>query len=320
MRNFILEKEPLQLMSVELSILIPVYNSENIVAKTIDAIIDEMEKRNYDYEIILVNDGSKDGSWKVIKTAAQNNDRVQSINLLHNYGQHTAVLCAMKHARGRYMITMDDDMQNPPSEIHKLYNKIKDGHDVVFGEFKSKKHAFYRKLGTKIIDYLNQQIFNKPRDLHLTNFRIFRKEVADRVLDYHTNYPYIPGLLLMHADDFANVETNHQKREVGRSGYSLMKISKLVSRLLINYSSYPLNVLTRIGIFIAFVSFAVSLYAVIKTFLSSTEVPGWASLMFMLSFLNGITIIMMGVLGIYVSRTLNQVSSNKPYYIKEVIK
>lgn len=306
-------------MRKKISILIPVYNSEQIVAKTVTVLLEELRQLPYDHEVILVNDGSPDNSWTVIQKIAKTTPAVKSVNLLKNYGQHTAVFCGMGYASGDYLVTMDDDLQNPPSEIIKLIRKIEEGFDVVFGRFPQKRHAEYRKLGSKFVNYLNGKIFGKPKDLVLSNFRIFTKDVAERVLGYRTNYPYIPGLLLMHANSFANVETNHEARSIGTSNYTIFKILRLVSRLLINYSAYPLNLLTGIGIGTAVLSFINGAVIFVKALYHSTSVPGWASIMIVLSLLNGLTIIMLGIIGIYISRTLNQVSSANSFFVKEVV-
>ena len=161
---------------VNYSVIIPVYNSEDIVRETVNRTIQFFSYNNYSFEIILINDGSYDGSWKIIKGLAKNNTNVVSINLLKNYGQHSAILCGIHHSKGNYIITLDDDLQNPPEEIIKLINKIHEGHDLVFAKFREKKHNSIRKKGSKLINYFNTKIFNKPKDLVLTNFRIFSRE------------------------------------------------------------------------------------------------------------------------------------------------
>ncbi len=302
-----------------LSILIPVYKSATFVEKTIAETMKVLDAQNYNYEIVLVNDGSPDNSWEVIRDLAERHKEVIAVNLLKNYGQHSAVLCAIQKASGQYMITMDDDLQNPPSEIPKMVKKIEEGYDLVFARFEKKKHASYRKLGTRLVNYLNAKIFEKPDDVILTNFRIFDDRVAQRVLEYNTNYPYIPGLLLLNANRITNVLTKHHAREQGNSNYSFIKIIKLLSRLLINYSSYPLRLLTSIGLVISLISFATGVVIFLNAFYRDYAIPGWASIMIMLSFLNGISILMTGVMGIYISRTLNQLSSIRPYIISDYV-
>ena len=304
----------------KISIVIPVYNSENIVSRTVEEIIKENEKRQFNYEIILVNDGSKDNSWSVIKNLAMKYKPVKAINLIKNFGQHNAVLCGFQHASGDFVVTMDDDMQNPPSEIIKLINKIEGGdYDLVFGKFREKKHPFYRKLGSKLINYLNEKIFKKPKDITLTNFRIIRKDVIERVLGHNTAYPYIPGLLLMYSTSIANVTVEHHKRADGKSNYTFKKIFSLMSNLLINYSSFPLKVLSTIGLLVSSISFFLGLYYLISGLIGGTQVPGWTTLVVLISFLGGFIIILLGLIGEYLSRILDQISNQKSYYIKEII-
>ncbi|MBL4652453.1 MAG: glycosyltransferase family 2 protein [Flavobacteriales bacterium] len=301
------------------SVIIPVYNSELIVENTVNQTLKSFEDFQLRCEIILINDGSTDHSWQKIKELAINNAEVSSINLLKNYGQHTAVLCGIQEAKGDYLITIDDDLQNPPSEIIKLINKIKEGYDLVFAKFPVKKHSMYRRFGTKIISYLNSKIFHKPKDITLTNFRIFTKEVAHRVSSYNTFYPYIPGLLLMFSPSIANQEAEHHEREIGQSNYSFIKIIQLVSRLLFNYSSYPLKILTGIGFVIATLSFLIGTFFVLRGLLIGSSVEGWTTLVVLLSFFNGFLIIMLGTLGEYVSRILNQLSVQNAFQIKEIV-
>lgn len=304
---------------MKLSIVIPVYKSQNFIEKTVGEIISHVVQITEDFEIILVNDGSPDKSWSVISKLASDICEVKAINLVKNYGQHTAVLCGIEKSSGDFIITMDDDLQNPPSEIHKLVEKIQEGYDLVFAEFEEKKHASHRKLGTKIIDKLNSKIFHKPSGIVLTNFRIFTKALAHRIVKYRVNEPYIPGLLLMHAQRIGNTLTKHAERVDGQSNYSLGKILVLVSRLLFNYSSYPLKALTITGGVIAIASFVWGVFMVVNQLLYGTEVQGWTTLVALLSFLNGFVILLLGVLGEYVIRISKTLSHDCSYHVAEEV-
>jgi glycosyltransferase involved in cell wall biosynthesis len=299
------------------TIVIPVYKSEKIVEQTVVQTIGAMKSFGYRVELILVNDGSPDGSWEVIKRLAIQYPEVKAINFLHNYGQHTAVYCGIKESRGDFIITMDDDLQNPPSELQKLIQKMDEGYDLVFAEFKQKMHGGIRKMGTKIIGYLNAEIFGKPKDLVLTNFRIFTRATAERMLQYRTNYPYIPGLLLMHASKMANVVTEHHPRTIGNSNYNLWKIGKLVARLLFNYSSYPLKFVSGTGIVVSALSFLAGAYFILKSLFAGVEVQGWTTIVVLLSFLSGFILVVLGIMGEYLVRLMNQVASESPYLIRE---
>ncbi len=304
---------------VKYSIVVPVYNSANIVGEMIDRTVTFFEQHGLDYELILINDGSQDQSWERIQKKAVDNDHLIAINLLKNYGQHTAVYCGFQKSSGDYIITLDDDLQNPPEECIHLINKIQEGHDLVFGRFRQKQHASYRRLGSRLIGWMNSKIFNKPDGLILTNFRIIRRDVVERVSAYQTNYPYIPGLLLMFAVNPANVWVEHQSRPIGGSNYNLVKILQLVMRLLFNYSSYPLRLVSLLGMVVAAISFIFGSVYLIRALLIGISVPGWATLVVLSSFLNGLTLLILGMLGEYLVRLLNQVSSGNIYYIKEVV-
>ena len=301
------------------SVIIPVYNSESLIVNTSEDVINFFESKGLDFELILVNDGSTDNSWGVISGLAVY-PSVISVDLLKNYGEHTAIYCGIRVSEGDFVITMDDDGQNPAEEIIHLINKIGDGYDLVFADYESKKHATYRRLGTKLVDYFNRKIFDKPADLKLTNFRIFTREVGNRVGAHNTAYPYIPGLLLLSASSYANVICSHKARVGGKSNYNVWKILKLLARLLFNYSSWPLKILTLTGAVISTLSFVTGLVYLLKNIILGTEVRGWTTLVVLVSFLGGYIIVMLGVIGEYMSRMLNQVSSDQSYYIDKIIR
>lgn len=301
------------------SVVIPVYNSAPLVGRTIEQTVAFFEKQGWDYELILVNDGSTDDSWRVLHEKAQGNPRVVAIDLLRNYGQHSAVFCGLQRSRGDFAITMDDDLQNPPEEIIHLVHKILEGYDVVFGRFRSKQHAGYRRLGSRLIALVNRRIFYQPRDLVLSNFRILRRDVVQRMCDYQTSYPYIPGLALMFSSLRANVWVEHHPRPVGKSNYTLFRIAALVTRILFNYSAFPLRLVSTLGFIVSGVSFLLGVYYLARAFLVGINVPGWTTLIVLLAFFNGVNIIIMSMLGEYIIRLVNQVSSSKSYHIKQIV-
>jgi glycosyltransferase involved in cell wall biosynthesis len=303
------------------SVVIPVYNSEDIVGQTIDRTVAFFASRSLDYEVILVNDGSTDGSWEVLKEKALGNPRIRVFDLLKNYGQHTANFCGFQHATGDYLITIDDDLQNPPEEIDKLIGKIHDGHgyDVVFGQFRQKMHASHRKIGTKVIGYINRKIFAKPKDLVLSNFRIIHRDVVKRICSYQTGYPYIPGLVLMFSSKPGNVMVEHHPRKSGKSGYNWIKIGQLVMRILFNYSSFPLRFVAGAGFVVSLICFALAVFYLMMAVFAGTSVPGWATVVVLLSFFNGMSLFVLGMLGEYLVRLINQTSQGAIYYVKEAV-
>ncbi len=301
------------------SVVIPVYNSEKIVKDTVTRTISFFEKCTFNYEIILVNDGSTDNSFKVIREMAICNKNIIAINLLKNYGQHTANFCGFQKITGDFLITMDDDLQNPPEEIKKLIDAVMEGYDVVFGVFQEKKHVAYRRIGSKVISFVNRMIFNKPKELILSNFRIIRRDVVDRICKYRTSYPYIPGLIIMFSSEPGNVLVRHDERIDGKSGYTFTKLIDLVMRILFNYSSFPLRIVATGGIVISLISFTLGFFYLLKFFFDKSDVPGWTTVVVLTSFFNGSCLLILAMLGEYLVRLVKQTSSSVPYYIKESV-
>lgn len=301
------------------SVIIPVYNSQAIVGETIDRVVAFFEGQGWDYELILVNDNSPDKSWQVIEAKAQANPKVVAIHLLKNYGQHTAIYCGLQHMTGDFAITMDDDLQNPPEEIVHLVEKILEGHDIVYGRFKRKEHANYRRAGSRAIALINQRVFRQPKDLVVSNFRIIRRDVVERMCNYRTNYPYITGLSLMFSTNRANTWVEHQPRKVGKSNYSTFRIAALVMRILFNYSSYPLRVVSIIGFVASFISVLVGVFYLARALFVGISVPGWATVVVLLAFLSGINTVIVSMLGEYLIRLVQQMSESNVYYVKEIV-
>ena len=307
-------------MDNKYSIVMPVFQSEETILQTVEELLHVISINNLICEILLVNDGSQDNSWDVIKSLALKNKNVKAIDFVKNYGQHNAIMCGFKYATGSYIITMDDDLQNPASEIVKLINKIKGSDfDLVFGQFKQKQHTFFRRLGSKVVSYLNEKIFQKPKSITITNFRIIRIDLIKRVLNHRTAYPYVPGLLLMYASNVCNVMVEHAPREFGKSNYTLRKIISLTSRLLINYSSYPLRLISSIGLFVAIISFLMSVVYLMQGYFYGSQVPGWTTIVVLISFFGGFIIALLALIGEYLARILVQLSGDKMYHVKEVI-
>ncbi len=302
------------------SVVIPVYNSEGVVAETIRRTVDFFRSRGLAYEVILVNDGSTDGSWRVIQEAARSLPGVIAIDLLRNSGQHNANLCGFRHATGDWLVTMDDDLQNPPEEIAHLIEKAAEGYDLVIGRFHEKQHAGYRRLGSLLVQSINRNIFGQEKDLVLSNFRLIRRDVVQRVCGYRGPFPYIPGLCILYSARRANVSVEHHPRTVGTSNYSLARILKLVATILFTYSSFPLRVVASAGMVMAFGSLVLGGFYAMYGLFHGSSVPGWTSLAVLLSFFNGTLMLMVAMLGEYLERIISQITMADPYFITSVVR
>lgn len=296
------------------SVVIPVYNSGGIVGETIDRTVAFFKGHGWNFELILVNDGSKDNSWDVIADKAHNNANIIAVDLSRNYGQHTAIFCGIQLASGDYIINMDDDMQNPPEELGSLITKAKGGHDVVFAKFIVKKHGFIRRVGSHGIAVIDRVLFKKPRDITVTNFRIFRRDVADKIRAYKAPYPYLRGLLLMHATNPANVSVQHLDRALGKSNYTPGKIVATLLRIFFNYGvAAPLRV----------VVWGAILACLGVVLLAIPLGPGCLdTLVYMLTWLilgAGIGILYLGIRGWIIHRFNNQETGYVGFSIRETI-
>ncbi len=299
------------------SVVVPVFNSVDVVGTTIDRISQVFEEAGLRYQVVLVNDGSKDGSWDLIASRARSSQHVVALNLLKNYGQHHANLAGMREATGDYVITMDDDLQNPPDQALLLIAEAMKGHDVVFGRFERKQAPGYRRIGSKLISMVNRRIFAQPPGLAVSNFRILRRDVVDRICESRTAHPYITGQALIYSNNPADVLVRHEARPVGKSNYGLARILALVFAILFSYSLVPLRAGALIGFVVALGSFLLGVFYLVRAPFVDSPVAGWTTIAVLLAFFNGVVIALLSMLGEYVVRTLNAVSALNTYHVTE---
>ena len=300
------------------SVVIPVYNSESAVGATIDAVVGVFAEHGLPLQLVLVNDGSRDASWAVVTEKVRTIPGAVAVNLLRNYGQHHANLAGLRETTGDYVITMDDDGQNPADQVPLLVQAaVTGGHDVVFGRFEQKQAPFYRRIGSALIGLLNRRIFNQPADLTVSNFRILRRDVVDRICASRTAHPYITGQALLYSSHRGNVTVRHAERTAGTSNYGARRILRLVLTILFSYSSWPLRALAALGFGVAGLSFLLGAVYLVNGLVNDTQVEGWTTIVVLLAVFNGFTIGLLSMLGEYVVRTLNAVSAQDSYHVKQ---
>ena len=299
------------------SVVIPVYNSQDVVGATVEKVVEVFESADLRYQVILVNDGSRDGSWDVIADLARRSPHVVALDLLRNYGQHHANLAGLRESTGDFVITMDDDLQNPPDQVLLLIDRALEGHDVVFGRFERKQARGYRRIGSRLITVINRRVFEQPTGLAVSNFRILRRDVVERICGSRTAHPYITGQALMFSHRPADVLVRHDARANGTSNYGLRRIASLVLTILFSYSVFPLRAAAALGFAVAGISFLLGLFYLVRSFFVDTAVPGWTTIAVLLAVLNGVVIMLLSMLGEYVVRTLNAVSAVGTYHVSE---
>jgi glycosyltransferase involved in cell wall biosynthesis len=299
------------------SVVIPVFNSRDLVATTVADVVSYFEHRGDPFEVILVNDGDTDGSWEVIRDLACADPRLVAVRFVRNYGQHNANLAGFEEARGEWVVTMDDDGQNPASEIEHLIAKAEEGHDVVFGRFDRKQSSLGRSLGSRLMGWMNRRLFDKPKDLVVSNFRLLHSDVVERIRTSGNTYPYITGQALIYSASPANADVRHLPRAGGESTYNLRRIVSLVLRIMFSYSPAPLHVMAVTGALVAFGSFVVGAVYLVHGIVAGSQVEGWTTVVVLLALLNGVAILMLSMLGEYMVRTLKQVTDRRSFHVAE---
>jgi len=299
---------------LELSVIIPVYRSAPTLDQLLQRLTAALSALTDRYEIILVDDGSPDNSWEVLQSLRPRyGERLVTAQLMRNYGQHNALMCGLSLARGEYVVTMDDDLQNPPEEIHKLLAQIRSsGLDLVYGCPEGRKHAAWRNLGASVVWHFYRTVFKNP--ITPTPFRILRHQLARSVQFYDLNFTYLDGLLAWCTSRIGSVEVAHHARAEGRSGYSLGKLVGLALNLYTNFSLIPLQLVSGLGFFTAMSGFLLGAYYLIQYLASSIAVPGFATTVIAILILGGVQLLALGIIGEYLGR-LHLNVNRKPQFI-----
>ena len=302
---------------VKYSIVIPVYNSENTLEKLLDRLQFVFKNSYSDFEIIFIDDGSKDNSWLKLKYLRSKDSKVKIVQLMNNFGQHNALMCGFRFVSGDYIITLDDDLQNPPEEIPKLINKINEGYDVVYGNYISKQHSGYRNLGSYLIQLVYKKIFNVHNNL--TAFRIIRRQLINNILRYEKSYVFIDGLLAWNTKNIGFISTMHHERGDGRSGYGIKKLFTLSLNMITNFSIVPLQVASAIGLLFSILGFIMAVYFFLKKIIYGIPVEGYTSLIIVITIFSGIQLLTLGLIGEYIGRMHLNINNKPQYEIREQI-
>jgi len=270
------------------------------------------------YEIVFVDDASPDDSWEVLRELqATHADHVVAIQLMRNFGQHNALMCGFRHARGHFVITMDDDLQNPPEEIPKLLHAIRaGGFDVVYGQYTEKMHGRWRNVGSLLVNAFYRIVFRCA--VRVTSYRIIRRDVLASILPYDLNFTFVDGLLAWNTQRIGSVPVKHLPRLKGRSHYSLGKLVTLALNLFTNFSLLPLQIVSAIGFLIAVAGFVLGLFYLVLFFAQRIEVPGYASTIVAIFVLGGAQLLGLGIIGEYLGRLHLNVNRKPQYAVRQI--
>jgi glycosyltransferase involved in cell wall biosynthesis len=300
-----------------LSIVIPVYNGARSVAELVGA----LEELSIDggHEIVLVNDGSPDNSLEICRTLI---DRarvpITLVSLARNYGEHNAVMAGLHHVSGAHVITMDDDMQNPPEEVERLLAFAqRSGKEVVYTYFDDKRHAAWRNFGSRFTNRVADFVLEKPRGLYLSSFRCISAFVVREITRYKGPFPYIDGLILQATHDVDRLMVRHLPRAVGRSNYTLRRLLRLWASMFVNFSVMPLRISTITGFILSATGAVGGAWSIVEALVRSTP-PGWASLFAAVLLLSGVQLLILGIVGEYLGRLYLTANGKPQSVVKEV--
>ena len=313
-------KEPTatgELPRFALSIVIPVYNGAASIAELVAAI----EELSIDggHEIVLVDDGSPDCSLDVCTAlVAKARVPITLVSLARNYGEHNAVMVGLRHASGAHVITMDDDLQNPPEEIERLLAFARrSGKQVIYTYYDDKRHSIWRNLGSRFANSVADFVLEKPRGLYLSSFRCMSAFIAREISCYEGPFPYIDGLILQVTRDIGRLRVNHLPRAVGRSNYTLRRLVRLWMSMFVNFSVMPLRISTVTGFLLSAIG-ALGCAMVVGEALLYSPPAGWASLMAAVLLLSGVQLVILGIIGEYLGRLYLTANGKPQSVIREV--
>jgi glycosyltransferase involved in cell wall biosynthesis len=299
--------------NLSLSIIIPVYNSEkslSILAERLSQVIPQLTDK---FEVILVNDSSRDNSWQEIEKLSEKYDWLRGICLMRNYGQHNAILCGIREAKNEIIITMDDDLQHPPEEIKKLLEKINEGYDVVYGTPQNENHGILRNLASHITKIILQTAMGADTSRRASAFRAFRTYLREAFVDFSGSSVSIDILLTWATTKFTWIYVDHKPRTIGQSNYTVTKLITHAINMATGFSTLPLQIASIVGFIFTILGFLILLYVIGRVVVQGSAVPGFPFLAATVAIFSGAQLFSLGIIGEYIAR-IHSNAMNRPSY------
>lgn len=314
------ETQAIGTVEPELSFVIPVYNGSASVGDVVGRIHELYG--DLEFEIVLVNDGSEDDSEATCRDLAERHpDTVTFVHLSRNFGEHNAVLAGLNHARGAHVAVLDDDGQNPPEEIRRMYEELRrGGFDVVYGRYRTKEHGWYRNAGSRFNDWVATVMLKKPADLYLSSFKVMNRFIVDEIVRYRGAFPYIDGLILRATHNLSQVDVEHRARADSTSNYTPRKLFLLWLNMFLNFSIAPLRLSAVLGLGAAGLALVLMVLVVIdRLFINPNVAVGLPTVLITIVFFAGVQLVILGAIGEYLGRLFLD-HSNSPQYVVRYVK
>lgn len=300
-----------------LSVVVPVYDS----AETLRALVRRLEPvlraLGTSYELLLVNDGSRDASWQVIRELATKFDWVRGICLMRNYGQHNALLCGIRAARFETAVTMDDDLQNPPEEIPCLLAELQAGAEVVYGAPEKEQHGLFRNIASVLTKIALQNAMGARTARHVSAFRVFRTSLRTAFDHYHGPYVSLDVLLTWGTTRFSYLHVKHDPRHAGASNYTMGRLIRHAMNMVTGFSTVPLQVASLLGFLFTLFGIGILALVVGRYLLQGTTVPGFTFLASIIAIFSGVQLFALGIIGEYLARMHFRMMDRPSYAIRE---
>ena len=307
----------------KLSIVVPVYRSEECLPELMRAITKELAPYDWNYEVILVNDFSPDGSWRTIESLCHKYPCVIGVDLRRNFGQDNAILTGLRLSRGKYVAIMDDDLQHDPKYLPALVDKIGEGVDVAYADFDRKRQKLWKNVGSWINGKIADHVLWKPKHVYLSPYKVVARDVVDLICNYSGPKPYIDGLLFQATWRMASVPVEHFSRYAGRSTYNPWKALEVSTRLIFSFSVKPVRLVTWCGLAMAVLALLAAACVTLYRLLAPGDFPaaavGWSSLMVAFLLVSGIQMMFLGILGEYAGRAYLLVNRHPQTSVRTVI-
>jgi len=299
------------------SCVIPVFRAAPALAELTRRLTDVLSIEVESFEIIFVEDCGGDNSWETIESLAANDRRVRGFQMSRNYGQHNAILCGIRQARGAIVITMDDDLQHPPEELPKLLAKLAEGFDVVYGPPQQEQHGLLRDLASQITKLALEEAMGAANAKKVSALRAFRTDLREAFAAYRSPTVNIDVLLTWASTRFAAVPVRHEQRKFGESGYTTGKLIRHALNMMTGFSTRPLQIASLIGFGFALFGFAVLAYVLIRWLLQGSTVPGFAFLACIVAIFSGVQLLALGIIGEYLARMHFRTMDRPAYTVRD---